>query len=69
MIYTGSAPNQQNLPAVDWLMPPVGGGRKGAVAFGAHLGGFYADMALVPLFKNKGIRRKRYSVQMLIAGA
>jgi len=56
MIYTGSAPNQQNLPAVDWLMPPVGGGRKGAVAFGAHLGGFYADMALVPLFKNKGIR-------------
>jgi urea transport system substrate-binding protein len=28
VIYTGSAPNQQILPAVDWLMGAVGGARK-----------------------------------------
>jgi urea transport system substrate-binding protein len=28
VIYTGSAPNQQILPAIDWLMGAVGGARK-----------------------------------------
>jgi membrane associated rhomboid family serine protease len=29
---------------------------EGGVAFGAHIGGFVAGMALIPLFKHKGIR-------------
>ena len=32
--------------------PPGGGG----VAFGAHIGGFIAGLALIPLFKRRGVR-------------
>jgi urea transport system substrate-binding protein len=28
VVYTGAAPNQQILPAVDWLLSPAGGSRK-----------------------------------------
>ena len=34
---------------------PGGGG----VAFGAHIGGFIAGLALVPLFKRRGVRLLR----------
>lgn len=31
-------------------------GQQGGVAFGAHIGGFIAGMALLPLFKRRGMR-------------
>lgn len=31
---------------------------QGGVAFGAHIGGFIAGMALIPLFKRRGVRLK-----------
>lgn len=31
-------------------------GQQGGVAFGAHIGGFVAGMALLPLFKKRGVR-------------
>jgi membrane associated rhomboid family serine protease len=31
-------------------------GQQGGVAFGAHIGGFVAGMALLPLFKRRGVR-------------
>jgi membrane associated rhomboid family serine protease len=31
-------------------------GQQGGVAWGAHLGGFVAGMALIPLFKHKQVR-------------
>ncbi len=31
---------------------------QGGVAFGAHIGGFIAGMALIPLFKKRGVRLK-----------
>ena len=34
------------------ITPPGGGG----VAFGAHIGGFVAGLALLPLFKRRGVR-------------
>ena len=30
--------------------------QEGGVAFGAHIGGFVAGMALIPLFRRKGVR-------------
>ena len=35
------------------LMTPSGGG---GVAFGAHIGGFIAGIALIPLFKRRNVR-------------
>ena len=35
------------------LVTPAGGG---GVAFGAHIGGFVAGIALIPLFKRRGVR-------------
>ena len=34
------------------MTPPGGAG----VAFGAHIGGFVAGLALVPLFKRRNVR-------------
>ncbi|MFQ5643402.1 MAG: rhomboid family intramembrane serine protease [Thiogranum sp.] len=34
----------------------LAGGQQGGVAFGAHIGGFIAGMALIPLFKYRHIR-------------
>jgi urea transport system substrate-binding protein len=35
VIYTGAAPNQQILPAIDWLLSPAGGSRKRFYLIGA----------------------------------
>jgi membrane associated rhomboid family serine protease len=34
----------------------MSGGQQGGIAFGAHIGGFIAGMALVPLFKNQNVK-------------
>ena len=41
------------LQLVNSLMTPAGGG---GVAFGAHIGGFVAGLALIPLFKRRNVR-------------
>jgi urea transport system substrate-binding protein len=36
VVYTGGAPNQQILPAVDWLLSPAGGARKRFYLIGSN---------------------------------
>src|SRR5437773_438170 len=57
VVYTGAAPNQQILPAVDWLMSPEGGSRKKFYLLGSDYGfPRTANLIIVKYLESKGLK-------------
>lgn len=56
VVYTGAAPNQQILPAVEWLMKPEGGSRKKFYLLGTdYVFPRTANLIIVKYLKSKGL--------------
>src|SRR5207244_1240103 len=57
VVYTGAAPNQQILPAVDWLMSPEGGSRKKFYLLGSdYIFPRTANLIIVKYLESKGLK-------------
>ncbi len=56
VVYTGAAPNQQILPAVDWLLSKAGGGKKKFYLLGSdYIFPRTANLIIVKYLKSKGM--------------
>jgi urea transport system substrate-binding protein len=56
VIYAGAAPNQQVLPAIDWLLGPAGGSRKRFYLIGSdYIFPRTANFIIVKYLKSRGI--------------
>jgi urea transport system substrate-binding protein len=57
VIYTGAAPNQQILPAVEWLMSPEGGSKKKFYLLGSdYIFPRTANLIIVKYLESKGLK-------------
>ncbi len=57
VVYTGAAPNQQILPAVDWLLSPNGGGKKKFYLLGSdYIFPRTANLIVVKYLESKGMK-------------
>ena len=57
VVYTGAAPNQQILPAVDWLMSKEGGSRKKFYLLGSdYIFPRTANLIIVKYLESKGLK-------------
>jgi urea transport system substrate-binding protein len=57
VIYTGAAPNQQILPAIDWLLSPAGGSRKRFYLIGSdYIFPRTANFIVVKYLQSKGLQ-------------
>ena len=56
VVYTGAAPNQQILPAVEWLMSPEGGSKKRFYLLGTdYVFPRTANLVIVKYLESKGL--------------
>jgi urea transport system substrate-binding protein len=56
VVYTGAAPNQQILPAVEWLLKPEGGSKKKFYLLGTdYVFPRTANLVIVKYLKDKGL--------------
>src|SRR5437763_13175309 len=57
VVYTGAAPNQQILPAVDWLLGPDGGAKKKFYLLGSdYIFPRTANLIIVKYLRSKGLK-------------
>src|SRR5437868_12141722 len=57
VVYTGAAPNQQILPAVEWLMSPAGGNKKRFYLLGSdYIFPRTANLIVVRYLESKGMK-------------
>ncbi len=57
VVYTGAAPNQQILPAVDWLLKPEGGAKKKFYLLGSdYIFPRTANLIVVKYLETKGLK-------------
>jgi urea transport system substrate-binding protein len=57
VVYTGAAPNQQILPAVDWLLSPAGGSKKKFYLLGSnYVFPRTANLIIVKHLESKGMK-------------
>jgi urea transport system substrate-binding protein len=57
VVYTGAAPNQQILPAVEWLMSPEGGSKKKFYLLGSnYVFPRTANLIIVKYLESKGLK-------------
>ncbi len=57
VVYTGAAPNQQILPAVEWLMKPEGGSKKKFYLLGTnYVFPRTANLIIVKYLESKGLK-------------
>ncbi len=57
VVYTGAAPNQQILPAVEWLMSPEGGSKKKFYLLGTdYVFPRTANLIIVKYLESKGLK-------------
>src|SRR5216684_1987485 len=57
VVYTGAAPNQQILPAIDWLMSKEGGSRKKFYLLGSnYVFPRTANLIIVKYLESKGLK-------------
>jgi urea transport system substrate-binding protein len=57
VVYTGAAPNQQILPAVEWLMSPEGGSKKKFYLLGSdYIFPRTANLIIVKYLESKGLK-------------
>jgi urea transport system substrate-binding protein len=57
VIYTGAAPNQQIIPAIEWLLSPAGGSKKRFYPVGSdYLFPRTANFIIVKLFQSRGLQ-------------
>src|SRR5207302_3677019 len=57
VVYTGAAPNQQILPAVQWLMSPEGGSKKRFYLLGSdYIFPRTANLIIVKYLESKGLK-------------
>jgi urea transport system substrate-binding protein len=57
VVYTGAAPNQQILPAVEWLMSPEGGAKKRFYLLGSdYIFPRTANLIIVRYLQSKGLQ-------------
>src|SRR5438128_7031567 len=57
IVYTGAAPNQQILPAVEWLLSPKGGSKKKFYLLGTnYVFPRTANLIVVKYLRSKGIK-------------
>src|SRR5262249_15560334 len=57
VVYTGAAPNQQILPAIDWLLSPAGGSRKRFYLIGSdYIFPRTANFIIVKYLQSQGLQ-------------
>jgi urea transport system substrate-binding protein len=57
VVYSGAAPNQQILPAVDWLLSPAGGSKKRFFLLGSdYIFPRTANLIIVKYLQSKGLK-------------
>jgi urea transport system substrate-binding protein len=57
VVYTGAAPNQQILPAIDWLLSPAGGSRKRFYLIGSdYVFPRTANFIIVKYLQSRGLQ-------------
>jgi urea transport system substrate-binding protein len=57
VVYTGAAPNQQILPAIDWLLSPTGGSRKRFYLIGSdYIFPRTANFIIIKYLQSRGLQ-------------